>query len=264
MGVFGGNYIAKETEISEAEQILFLDLFTQSVLEDYISDEDLESIDEACEVDLVTEGANFEGFKEVVKAKKTMRTYKKQYRKAMKSKDFKEAVKIAGDLKKELENIEKELSKIDWDNIQTAVIGFLTGFVIELAQMMATCLLIYYPIMGISSKVAGTGIKKILSGNIVKGVKTTKNGIKGMQFAYNAGYFGGLVKELITGVKNLAVAGDPNSTLNKNTKTGNEAVNYFRTILYRLLNDCKRAADKLADNAREAEKKFKEKEKENK
>ena len=259
MGVFGGNYIAnKEIEISETEQILFLDCFAQSVLEDYISDEELDSIDES--MDLVTEGANFEGFKEVVKAKKLLRTYKKQYRKAMRSKDFKEAIKVAGDLKKEIENVEKEISKIDWDNTTTAIIGFLTGFFIELAQMMVVSLVLYHSIMGISTKISISGLNKALTGNLKKGVKTVKVGLKGMQLASDAGFFGGLIKELITGVKNLAVAGDPKSTLIKNTKTSNEAINYFRTVLFRLLNDCKRAADKLADNAREAEKKFKEKE----
>ena len=252
MGIYGNEYANER--IDEKSQMIFLDLFTTSVLEDYI--------DEDNDIDIVQEGTNFEGFKDLVRAKKVMRTYKKNYRKAMKSGDYKKAAKVASDMKKELEVIEKHFVNLDWDDTSTAVWGFLAGLGIELAQAMAISLLLYYSIAGVATAAGKHGITAAAkAGNLSKMFGSYRTALKGISMASDIGLFGGLIKELVTYIKYLSFIADKRSSYAKNTKTPQEAVNYLRTMLMRLLNTCKEAADKLVDNAKKAEEINKEKNK---
>lgn len=254
MGVFGNTYITKEEEISESEQIILMDLFTQAVLEDYFSEDELDSIDEACEV--VTEGTNFQGFKAMRAAKKAIRKHKKDYKKAMKAGRYNEAVRAAEEMKKEIDVIKKDVTALNWDNTTTATIGFLTALLIEIAQTMVVALLIKYTIGGIVYGATVHGVKKAAkTADVAKFLKTLKRGYKGAMFAHNAGMFGGMIKALVSCIKNLNAITDEKGLIMKNTKTGNEAMNVFRTQIFRIIDTCGQAADQLIKDAKEADKK---------
>ena len=271
MGVFGNGYIKNNSMITEdiqfssEEQLIFVEMFSNTLLEDYIDGEILDAIDESTE-EVVEEGTNLDAFTAMRRSKKLFKTYKKQYKRYMAKCDDKAALEVANKMKNEVKGIKKEIDSLDWDNISTSVAGTLGYFFINLAQAFIACILSRMVVGAIGGAIASRAMSKAISSAgdnpfelFSRSLEATNKGIdifaKTISIAKGVGLAVGSVKIIISAVKDIKSCLNKDSSFNKSKdQSVNGRSNPLKLAIYRVMDGFEKACDDLIENAKKAEK----------
>ena len=271
MGVFGNGYIKNNSivtenlQISSEEQLIFVEMFSNTLLEDYIDGEILDAIDESAE-EVVEEGTNLDAYAAMRRSKKLFKTYKKQYKRSMAKGDYKTALEVANKMKNEIKGIKKEIDSLDWDNISTSVAGTLGYFFINLAQALIACILSRMIVGAIGGAIASRAMSKAISSAgdnpfelFSRSLEATNKGAdifaKTISIAKGVGLAVGSVKIIISAVKDIKACLNKDSSFNKSKdQSVNGRSNSLKLAIYRVMDGFEKACDDLIENAKKAEK----------
>ena len=272
MGVFGNGYIKNNSMITEdiqfssEEQLIFVEMFSNTLLEDYIDGEILDAIDESTE-EVIEEGTNLDAYAAMRRSKKLFKTYKKQYKRSMTKGDYKTALEVANKMKNEIKGIKKEIDSLDWDNISTSVAGTLGYFFINLAQAFIACILSRMVVGAIGGVIANRAMAKAMSSSagdnpfelFIRSLEATNKGAdifaKTISIAKGVGLAVGSVKIIISAIKDIKSCLNKDSSFNKSKdQSVNGRSNSLKLAIYRIMDGFEKACDDLIENAKKAEK----------